>query len=197
VRIGESGVCEREARICSDCLLLIFDGLDHRLRRALELVVATEQVQLVRVHLHRATRGELDLRFAVESDLQGFGHCIRDVFLHGQDIADGTVERLRPQVIAVLRIDELCGHADASVVTPYAALEYIASTERPSNLPNVLLAILEDEGRRARRDTQAWNLRQRVEHLFGQAVRERGALAVFGEVSDRQDSNGLGLRNRV
>jgi len=72
-----------------------------------------------------------------------------DLVLQGEDIGELAVEAVRPELIAVLGLDQLDAHAQAVAGPPHAALEDRADAERTTDRAHILAAPLEGERRGA------------------------------------------------
>ena len=83
-----------------------------------------------------------------ELHLQRTGDGLRDVVLNGEDVGQLAVVPFRPQMIAVLRVDELCRHADPASRAADAAFENVRDAERLGDPADVLFLAPEGEGRR-------------------------------------------------
>src|SRR5262249_37505174 len=140
-------------------------------RRALSLVVAAED-QIV--GLEHAGRG------LSEASSLGLGHLdgqrandlLRDVVLHGEDVARVAVVALRPQVIARLRVHQLRGDPHAAARSLHAAFEHVPNTEVMADVTHVDRFALVGEHRVPGDDEQAGDLRQPGDDGFGHAVAE-------------------------
>src|SRR6185369_17925783 len=99
---------------------------------------------------------------------------------------------LRPAVIPVTRIDQLRSDAHVVAGTLHTAFEHVRNTERFTDLAQVLRLALERKSRRAPRNLEPWNLRQRVEDFVGDSVAEVIGLRVSAHVDERQYGNRLG-----
>ena len=84
-------------------------------------------------------------RLGGQRDLQGAGNRLGDVVLDGEDVGQLAVVAFRPQVITVLRVDELCGDADASARPADTPFEDGADAERFGDRRDVLFLAAERE----------------------------------------------------
>ena len=193
VGVRESGVRERKPRIGGDGLLVIADRLGDGVGIALELVVPAEQVQLVRFDARGLPRLDIEQESAAQGELQRVGNRLRDFLLHRKHIADGAIECFRPEVIAILRIDELRDDADTTIAATYASLEHIACSQRAADNAHILVPVLEGERRSTRRDAQAGDLRECVQQLLGKSIGEVALAPIIGKVRDRQHGDGRRL----
>ena len=67
---------------------------------------------------------------------------MRQFILEREQIAELAIVVLRPQVKAVVAVDQLCGDANALAGAAHAALEHDADVEVAGNLPHVYVAAL-------------------------------------------------------
>ena len=137
--------------------------------------------------LRRHRRARLGVRrLAQQGAAQFRHHRLRDVVLHREDVIQGPVVGLRPQVIAVGHLHQL--HRDAHPVArlAYAAFQHRGDVERPAHLGDRGTLALEGERRRARRHPQAADLGHDVEQLVGEPVREVFVLLVVTAIREWQ-----------
>ena len=100
------------------------------------------------------------------------GDRARDLVLHVEDVLQLAVVALGPELEAVARVDQLHGDADAVARAAHAALEHRRDAELVGDRRADRRRLSERERRRARRDAQTRQLRERVEDLLGDAVAE-------------------------
>src|SRR5215207_7206871 len=93
---------------------------------------------------------------------------------------------------AVLRIDQLRSYAQATPRPTHTSLEHRAHAEALGDQARVVLRAFTGEARGARRDTQPLVLREHIDDLLGDAVRE--VLVVRGrtQIDERQHGDGFG-----
>ena len=118
--------------------------------------------------------GELDLHLGRQAQ--------RDFVLDRENVVDGAVVALRPDVGAVACVDQLRGDPNAIAALANATLQYIAHAELLRRLAHVDRAPLVDEARIARDHPQPGELRQRREDVVDQAVAEMLLLRVAAHV---------------
>ena len=180
-----------EFRVQRDRLLETFPGARKQLRTKESPIVSRLQQSLIsgqaRLVLHER-RGRSGKRH-FQRGRDGLG----DFVLHVEQVRHLAVIALRPEVIAVARVDELRGDAEARPGSPHAAFENGGDAQRVGDLANVLGLALEREGRRARGHLQPRDLRQEIDDLLGQAVAEVLVVLVRAHVGERQHGDG-GLR---
>ena len=87
-------------------------------------------------------------------DLQRGDDGARDFVLHFEDILDVAVVGLRPDVIAVVRADQLCGDADSAARLAHAAFEHVRDAQLLADRGYILGLALEVERRSAGGDAQ-------------------------------------------
>jgi hypothetical protein len=78
--------------------------------------------------------------------LQRSGDGLGDVVLNGEDVGKLAVVAFRPEMIAVLRVDELCGYADTVSGSPEAAFKNRPDAKRLGDPADVLFLAAEGEG---------------------------------------------------
>ncbi len=103
-------------------------------------------------------------------ELEGCDHRPGDLVLDSEHVGELAVVGLRPQVIAVGRVDELRGDADLIARLAHAALEHGGDVQLVRDVAHILVLALEGERRGARRHPQAGNLGEKIQQLFGEAV---------------------------
>ena len=123
-------------------------------------------------------------------DLQPLDNRARDLVLHVEDVFELAVVPLGPQLIAVRRVDELRGDAHARARLAHAALEHVPHLQALRDLADLDRLALERERGRARGDVKSFDLGQRVDDLFGEAVAEVLVLGIGAHVRERQDGDG-------
>ena len=101
----------------------------------------------------------------VRDELQPQGLCdgLGDFVLNGEDVGELAVVPLGPEVIAVLGVDQLRGHADAASRTTDAAFENRPDAERLGDPADVLFLAAEGKGGRARGDLEDGDVGQQVD----------------------------------
>ena len=118
-------------------------------------------------------RGPLDGLFSPSLSTTQRAHDVAgNLVLDGEDVLELPVMAARPQAVAVGRADELGRDAQPVARLADAAFEHRPDTELPPDVADVALLALEGERRRARRDAERLDLRQRVDDVFGDAVAE-------------------------
>ncbi len=119
-----------------------------------------------------------------------------DLVLDGEHVGQFAIIGLRPQVEAVVDLDQLRGDAHRGARLAHRALEDVLDAQGVADLPQVLVLALEGEGGGAAGDLQVLDLGQRVQDLFGDAVGEVFLLGVRGHVDERQHGDRLRCRLR-
>ena len=120
-----------------------------------------------------------------------------DLVLDREHVVHLTVEILRPDVEAVIHADQLRGQADAISVGAHASFQHRAHVQQLADLAHVPLLVSERERRGPRGHLQALHLRQQVQDLLRDAVRQVGLVAPGGQVCEWQHRDRvLGCRGR-
>ena len=115
---------------------------------------------------HRLLLGQQQLDLQCRDDAPG------DVVLDGENVADGPIVALRPDLAAGRALDQAGGDADAVAGATHAALQRIADPQPGAGLGRVARALVGAEGRLAGSDEQARDLRQLGDQILGDAVAE-------------------------
>ena len=178
-------------RIERDRLLAVFSGARVSLREVGSRVMPRFEQRFVRRKARRVSGGLRD-----ELHLQRTGDRLGDVVLNGEDVDQLAVVAFRPQVIAVLGVDELRRHAYAASRAADAAFENVRDAERFRDPADVLFLAAKGEGGRARGDLEAGDVRQQVDDLLGQSVAEVLVVRVAAHVGERQHGDGGSLSGR-
>ena len=114
------------------------------------------------------------------------GEAGDDLVLHVEEIGDGLVEALGPEVRAGLGVDQL--HVDAHAVSAalHAAFEHIAHVELAADLLQVDGLALVGEGGVAADDEGAGNAREVGRQALGHAVDEIFLLRIAADIGEGQ-----------
>ena len=107
------------------------------------------------------------------------------------------IEAHRPDVGTRLRVDELGRHPHPRAVALHAAFEQEARAELLADLARVLLPVAERERRGPRNDLELRQVRELVQHGFGDAERENLALVGGAQVLERQHRDGRARATRT
>ena len=84
-----------------------------------------------------------------ESELEGCNDHSSETFLHREDILEGAVVVLGPQMVVPARINELSADSQLSSCPPHASLENVANAKLTGDGLHVFLRVLEHHRRRA------------------------------------------------
>ena len=155
IRLGKGRLGPSIARIFSDGLLEILDGLFDSLPALLAQFVASEKVSLVgfrvdfaRVRQAGSLRGE-------QLHRQRLRHPLCDLTLDSQDIAERAFVTFGPQMRLVAYLDELCRDPDALVSETYTSLQEVTHVQLAADLIHGLVRVLVCHCGRARDHAQA------------------------------------------
>ena len=133
-------------------------------------------------------------RRAEQRQLQRLDHFACNVVLHDEDVVERAVIGLRPEVRTVGGPDELRGDPQLLAGLPHAALQDVRDVELLADHPQVFVPSLELERRGAPDHAQLGQLRQQVEQLLRQAIREVFLVLARAHVRERQHRNRLLIR---
>src|SRR5207237_5938282 len=97
---------------------------------------------------------------------EGADDRLADVVLNGEDVACGSIIRLRPEVLPITRVNQLGADAQPVSRLSHASFEYTADVEPVRDLAGVDVSALEHECRGARRDPQTAHFRERADELL-------------------------------
>ena len=175
---------ERVCRIESDGFLEQSHRFLQVFRRPFGPEVTAFQVQVVRLGAPGRHRNQR--RLLEEPGSQRVGDGGRKLVLDGKDVLQLPIVRLRPQVISVGCVDQLRGEAQGVAFAADASLQHGGDGELLADLPHAQVLVLVRECRGARDDAQTFDVGERVDHLFGDAVREVFFVLRLAEVRERQ-----------
>ncbi len=168
--LGETHLRQRVLRIGGHGAPEEFRRLEVVVGGALALARATQQVQLVRLHLLRLALGPLLGGIGGQRQVQLLGHRTRDRVLDQENVPERHVVGVRPDVQAMSRLDELHGDAHLVTRTSQGAFQHMGGAELPADFAHVGVGALERERRSARHHAQRGDMRQPVGELFREAV---------------------------
>ena len=188
-------VHRRQAIPCGDVirgdgqrLLVQRDGLLESLGRALAAEVAGLQEQGISFRVGLLGYG----RSAQQRNLELRHYLGGNLVLDGKDIIQRSVISFRPQVIAVLGLDQLDGNAHPVTGLAHGALQHVAHVELCTDLRDLHVLALVGERRGPCHHSQLRNLGQQVKQLLGESVREIFLLCIGTHVDERQHGDGFG-----
>ena len=101
-----------------------------------------------------------------------------------------------PELAAVGGVDKVGFDGDVVAMLQDAADENRADAERLADLAGIVFFPFELEDRAARHDFQLWQLRERADQAFGEAIAEIVVARVGGGIDEGQDGDGGDLRVR-
>ena len=117
---------------------------------------------------------------------RGANDTARDLVLQFENVVEGAIEAVRPNVGAGRRIDQLTGDAHALPRIAHAPFQHVAHAQFPRHLPYTDRPALEGEARIARDHEQPGQTRDRGRDLFDHTVREIFLIGVAAQVLKRQ-----------
>jgi hypothetical protein len=112
-------------------------------------------------------------------------YCHRDFILDGEDIVEGLVIFLRPEVCIGARIDKLCRDTNIVAGLAHRAFKDVRYVELAVYVGHVDILALEGPRCRTRDDPQLFYARQLVEQLLGHSIREEFLLGVGTHIQER------------
>ncbi len=115
--------------------------------------------------------------------------AVRDLVLKRKDISQLAIVFIRPQMIAVDRIDQLAGHAHAIGGPAYAALQDVPHAELGGDVADIDGLALIGKGGVAGDDEEPALPGQAGDDVFGEPVREVFLIRIVAHVLERQDRN--------
>ncbi len=124
--------------------------------------------------------------------LKSRGNFLREIGLDGEDVGQIAVVIFRPNVLVVVRVDQLHAHSDAIADPTDAAFQKRGYAQRFANFAGVAHAIATiRHDRHARDDLQIADLRKIRQDIVLHAVGEVGVLLFIAEALKGQDGNRL------
>src|SRR5687767_4774625 len=142
--VGKSGVCETERLVEIDRPLKMADRFDDITAEAVEENAGLEEF-FICLDARRRRPDEIAAPAKCQSELRCDG-C-SDLLLHGEHVGQLPVELLRPEVIAVRNLYELCGDAQPISRLADTSFEHVCDVQLFSDRCELLLHSLERERR--------------------------------------------------
>src|SRR5258705_1677144 len=106
-------------------------------------MISSLEVRRVRAEVRCGTPERRRLR--VKPDLEGGGDSLRDLILDGEDVRHLAVVALGPEMKAISHLDELRRDSDVVACRANATLENVPDVEPPADLPELDVAVSEEE----------------------------------------------------
>ncbi len=187
-RVGERRVGQRVLRVDGDGASEHLPGVPQALASRLVVVLTSPQVVLVRPDVgpgDLAETGPLP-----EDDPERLHDSVRDLVLDGEQVAELPVEASRPQLVSVGHVHQLCGDPDPVFRPLYAPLEDGSYAQRPADLTDILVPVLEHVRRRPRRHAEAGRAGQRGRDLVGDPVAQEGVIGLHAPVREGEHRHG-------
>ena len=132
------------------------------------------------------------LQFAhAQRDAQRIGDGPCDVLLDGKDVVQLTVVGFRPQVVAIVSLDQLGGDAHPVASLAHAAFQHMRDPELRGDVRDIPGVALEVERRGAAGHVQAPHLGELVEQLLRNAVGKILLVLFRTHVDEGQHSDGV------
>ena len=145
------------------------------------------QIGVVGLHVVRRTaRGQLLCRYDFVHYMAG--HLARDIRLDHEDVFELPVERIAPDLEAVL-IDEPRGYTNVFAVPAHAALQQVPHAELVADAVGRLVAAPECKRGCRREHVQHIECGQPVEDFLGDAVGKIAGIGIGIEIGEREDGN--------
>ena len=115
------------------------------------------------------------------------GDSLRDIALHREQIIDGPVITLGPDVTAGGGFDELGGHANPLANRLDAAFEHVSDAKIAADVSHVRGLALVNFSRIPGDDKQIFGVRQVCDDVLGNPVGKAIPLGIVSNVLERQD----------
>ena len=122
--------------------------------------------------------------------LSAFGKPRNDLVLHVEEIGQGLVEALGPEMIAGLGIDELDVDAHAVAAALHRAFEDIAHVQFAADLLQIDGLALVGEGGVAPDDERAGDAREVGGQALGHAIDEIFLLGIAADIGEGENDDG-------
>ena len=112
-----------------------------------------------------------------------------DLILNVEHIFHAPVVSLRPEVVPVCHLDQLCGDPQPITRRPDAALQYCPDLEFRSHLGDVRSYTFKRKRRRPGRNVEILEVHEGVDDLLRHAVAEVLVIRIWAQVCKRQYGN--------
>ena len=124
--------------------------------------LAAAQIVGIGLRIVSSARRQSPSSRRAEGELQLIDDGVGQFFLDGEDIGEVAIVAVGPEMVAVCRIDQLPGNANAAVRHADAALKHVADAEFLRELLHLDRAALVGKGGVARNDLEARYLERSV-----------------------------------
>ena len=175
-------------------LLVLVDGpLDVAGRAAIVEELAVKEA-LVRIHVC----GQSARRLAepCERDLHRRRHRGGNLVLDGEDVVDGAVIGLRPDMGVGGNVDELCRDPEPVACLADAAFQHVGDIQPLADLGHVERLVLERKRGSTGDDDQVLGLRQAIEYFLRDAISKIALVLLGAHVEEWQYRDRARLRVR-
>ena len=183
---GKTGPGQGVIRIGGDGLAEHVHALQNSgIGAAVELLLGFE-VEAICVWIAGAGVAHFGLGVGARMNLQLAGDVTSDVALHLGDVRHFAFVMRAPHFRAVRGVDEIGLHGDRVAMLGDAAHQDRADVELFADFLRIVFAIFETEDGAAGHHFYVWQLRERANQAFGEAVAEIFVVGVGGGVDERQ-----------
>ncbi len=178
-----------EIRVFVDGRLEKIQGLAVRFETRPGVEIEPLEIKAVRLGVFRGPLPEGGLFPDLQSHLQAVHDRCRDLVLDSEDIGHFPVVALRPEMEAVLDVDELGRDAQMVAGLAYAPFEHGLDIEPPADLPDIEVHAFESEGRGAGHDPQVLNVGQGIDQLLSDPFAEIFLVFVRAHIGEGEDGD--------
>lgn len=161
-------------------------GEVHALARPFLKKFASAKIEFVGLHVAGGRLHNGLLLALAERQAKHDKHAAGDLVLDGKNVVVVAIEALGPQMIAVLRVDQLDGNAEPVSSLADAALQERLNAESFPDLTRVHSPGAEGEAGGSGRDPETFHPGQRVQNLFRDTVAQILLIARGAEIGEGQ-----------
>jgi hypothetical protein len=172
------------------------DGVIDRVLPPAPPFLPCAQIALVRVQVGDGTFGEPPFFVGAELELERVDDDAGESFLEREDVLDGPVVLVGPQVVVRGGVDELSGNAQAAARPPHAAFEDVSDAELTRDRLHILGRLLERHRRTPGDDAERPHFGGIGGHFVGEPAGEVRVLRVGAQVREWQHGDRLHVPER-
>ena len=159
--------------------------------RDFAVVMAAEQVQVVRLHVLGRLLREARLVCRRQSRFQRLGNVLGDFGLNGKNVFQLAIVCLGPELLVGGRIDQLRYDAQPRGGAPHAPLDDVGRSELRADLRDGLVTLLVAHDGGSRDGLEASNLRELRDDVLGDAIDEVLVFRIGAHVLEWQHGDEL------